>query len=425
MEAARTIRPENPTSEFDIAAERAAQWLELIADRGEVIELRAPKCQGSRKPITRSGFFDYGHLYEAARRGLIINRKAPGVYFTLNPVKRDLLARRCNRDDVSEKGTLATDADIVRRRWMLVDIDPLRPAEVSSTDTEKSLAREVVLQVRDFLNKSGWPEPILADSGNGFHLLYRIDLATDDGETVKNCLRALAHKFNSPAVHVDTSVFNPSRIVKLYGSTSRKGDSTAERPHRLSELIEIPDLILTVPDSRLSALAATAPKEEKATAAPSAMPAVAGNREKFLKRVLSYVEKIPPAISGQGGHRQAMYVACILVQRLCLTRDEALPIFETWNTTCQPPWSASEIDHKLREAEKETPRGELLEKWEQEDKEAKEQRKKKRESNKSEPGEWDGLFVALGERDPDTEKLVLNPRRTLPGANDYDLRRLY
>jgi len=27
-------------------------------------------------------------------------------------------------------------------------------------------------------------------------------------------------------------VFNPARICKLYGTLSRKGDSTPERPHR-------------------------------------------------------------------------------------------------------------------------------------------------------------------------------------------------
>jgi hypothetical protein len=40
--------------------------------------------------------------------------------------------------------------------------------------------------------------------------------------------------FSTDRVKVDTVVFNPSRIGKLYGSTSRKGDDTADRPHRRS-----------------------------------------------------------------------------------------------------------------------------------------------------------------------------------------------
>jgi hypothetical protein len=41
---------------------------------------------------------------------------------------------------------------------------------VSSTDDEKAVARVMVLAIRDFLTAQGWPQPIFADSGNGYHL---------------------------------------------------------------------------------------------------------------------------------------------------------------------------------------------------------------------------------------------------------------
>jgi hypothetical protein len=124
---------------------------------------------------------------------------------------------------------------------MLVDCDPKRLAGISSSETEKALAHERALAIRDFLWGAVWPPPILADSGNGWHLLYRIDLPPDDGEVVKRCLHALAARFDDARVSIDTAVFNPARIVKLYGTMARKGDSTPERPHRFSRLVEIPN----------------------------------------------------------------------------------------------------------------------------------------------------------------------------------------
>lgn len=65
--------------------------------------------------------------------------------------------------------------------------------------------------------------------------------------------------------------------------------------------------------------------------------------------VRSYVMKMDPAISGQGGHAQAYKVACKIVAQ-GLTEDEEEEIFEEWNAGCSPPWSASEVHHKLTDA---------------------------------------------------------------------------
>ena len=45
------------------------------------------------------------------------------------------------------------------------------------------------------------------------------------------------------SVKIDRTVFNPSRILKAYGSIARKGESTEDRPHRAARLLNIPDVI--------------------------------------------------------------------------------------------------------------------------------------------------------------------------------------
>jgi hypothetical protein len=110
----------------------------------------------------------------------------------------------------------------------------------------------------------GWPTPILADSGNGGHLLYALDLPVDDGGLVQRCLEAIAFRPDDDHVLIDQRVYNPARIWKLYGTRACKGDDAADRPHRLSQLIEVPEALIPVPKELLEALAASLPKAEPA-----------------------------------------------------------------------------------------------------------------------------------------------------------------
>ena len=82
-------------------------------------------------------------------------------------------------------------------------------------------------------------------SGNGYYVLYRIDLPNSDESTtlVKSVLYALASRFDSPDAHIDPSVANAARIVGLIGATKVKGDPIPDRPHRVSKLVKTPQVI--------------------------------------------------------------------------------------------------------------------------------------------------------------------------------------
>ena len=97
------------------------------------------------------------------------------------------------------------------------------------------------MTVRDDMARFGWPVPIMAISGNGYHLLYRIDLPTNDDGLIERVLLALCERYSDDSVTVDRAVHNPSRITKVIGTLARKGDDTPDRPHRRSELLEIPN----------------------------------------------------------------------------------------------------------------------------------------------------------------------------------------
>jgi hypothetical protein len=184
----------------------------------------------------------------------------PAIYVTMNPVTEALLARSANHVKARAKVTTG-DKDTVSRRWLLIDVDPVRPAGISSTDTEHQAALERARQIRFVLAEEGWPAPVLADSGNGAHLLYRIELPNDKAseKLVKSVLQALAQRFDDDVVTIDQTVFNASRITKAYGTVVRKGDDLPQRPHRLSRLLEVPAVVEPAARELLEELAAGTP----------------------------------------------------------------------------------------------------------------------------------------------------------------------
>src|SRR5215204_4975354 len=212
------------------------QTVEVLFKPGAVVEVRAFKGRE-----TVSGYYD-DHV-ALAREAKKLDGRGYAVYVTLNEVDPALLARSSNRALKVYKEPTTSDNDIVRRRWLPLDFDPARPSGVSATDAEKKAAKERALQVQAFLGERGWAEPVVADSGNGYHLLYQVDLPNDREslELVKGVLESLAFRFDDDRVKVDTTTSNAARIWKLYGTTARKGDDTQERPHRLSRLLKVPE----------------------------------------------------------------------------------------------------------------------------------------------------------------------------------------
>ncbi|PWT83058.1 MAG: hypothetical protein C5B57_07600 [Blastocatellia bacterium] len=155
-------------------------------------------------------------------------------YIVMNPVDPACLARATNRLVPFARFT-TSDRDVLQRRFLLLDFDPVRPKGVSSTADELQRALSLRDRVIDWLTTAGgWPDPIRAMSGNGGHADYRIDLPNDERsrDLIKRALGGLARMFDTPQVTIDPAVYNASRIIKVYGTVARKGDATAERPHR-------------------------------------------------------------------------------------------------------------------------------------------------------------------------------------------------
>jgi hypothetical protein len=212
---------------------------QTLFEPGQVTELRAIFKNGR----VSSGYFDDFSALADIAATIDANGAPLGIYWTLNPVNPKCLHRAKNKliDERGTKGNLTADKDILERRWLLLDFDGAdRPAGISSDNTELDAALRKALQVMKFLSGKGWERPITAMSGNGYHLLYRVQFPIDktNDDLVKKLLNSLAAIFDDSTIKLDTSVFNASRICKVYGTMARKGDDTQERPHRRAHLID-------------------------------------------------------------------------------------------------------------------------------------------------------------------------------------------
>jgi len=165
---------------------------------------------------------------------------------------------------IAKPKSATADADIAWRDWLLIDADPRRVSGVSSTDEEKAKALTVTRSIYKYLRNMGFPSPVVADSGNGYHLLYSVNMknTAENTELVKRFLQAVDMMFSDDYVEIDTSVFNASRITKLYGTFTQKGSNTEERPHRQSRLLDAPVSIMPASIQQLKKIADLAPKQE-------------------------------------------------------------------------------------------------------------------------------------------------------------------
>lgn len=192
----------------------------VFVRESEIIEMRIMQGKG-----VVAGYFDNHEDFCKAVRE-VDKTSHNGTYFTLQVIDPRLLGRSFNR--LKQGISTTSDNNVIAYRWLPIDIDPVRPSGVSSSDSELqeayNLREQVITWIADNLN---FTNPIKAMSGNGYHLLYRLpDIENNQQNRVfiKNILETLDEQFSTLKVNIDTAVFNPGRIWKLYGTTARKGD---------------------------------------------------------------------------------------------------------------------------------------------------------------------------------------------------------
>jgi len=213
---------------------------EIFVKKKEIVEVRILKVRG-QSPVwngfargTVSGYFDNFEAFKNAVTRAIKNQQA-NIYFTLQVIDPRLIGRAYNKLVATDLTT--SDNDVLFYRWIPIDLDVKRPSGISATDSELKEAIEIRGVICEWIvDAIKYPEPITAISGNGAHILIKLpkDLPVnnDSKEGIKLILNKLHNNFSTDLVEVDTSVFNPARIWKLYGTKAIKGEEVPGTQYR-------------------------------------------------------------------------------------------------------------------------------------------------------------------------------------------------
>ena len=248
---------------YEIDEQQLRKWWEVFNPSSKLVEIR---LLGKN---TYSGYFTNIDTLIAQLRPLLDHNNyqyygAMQAYFTLNEVNEDLYSREQRDVFVKKPKSTTTDGDIVRRRFVLIDLDPQRSAGISASNEEFEKAHMKCVDVYKYLLANGFKEPIITVSGNGYHCYVPCDMPNDDehNELIKKFLQSLSNIFGGDDVEVDEKVFNPARIDKLIGTWAKKGADSNERPWRISKILKVPSDLTPNDDECFKKIADLLPQEE-------------------------------------------------------------------------------------------------------------------------------------------------------------------
>lgn len=192
------------------------------------------------------------------------------IYFVLNSIDSQCYARpQCEKFIKSPKAT-TNDNDIIRRRFLLLDFDPIRKSQTNSSPEQFELAHKKAQEVYRYLRDKGFTDSIICVSGNGYHIIVPVDLPCDDetDKIIKNFYTYMGSIFSDDNVEFDEKVYTRARLTKLYSTWAKKGANVPSNPWRQSKIVYIPKQIVPTPLEKIKEIADLLPKEEPKPTAP-------------------------------------------------------------------------------------------------------------------------------------------------------------
>ena len=235
--------------------------ISLLKPDGRLFEVRI--IYDSR--ATYSGYFKSADDLIVAFQRDIREYANCNIYITLNYLNDECYSRLQRNKFLQKTKATTSDNDVQGYEWLFIDVDPHRSTEVSSSEEQVGQAKEIGNKVYAFMKNIGFYDPVFGFSGNGVHLLYRVNMrnSPENIALIKSCLQVLDMFFSTDSVQIDLKNFNPGRVCKLYGTEAQKGANTEERPHRMSKVIGNPESAKVNDIKYIEKLAGMLPKEER------------------------------------------------------------------------------------------------------------------------------------------------------------------
>lgn len=234
------------------------KWWDIFVGDGNFTEIRI---------LGRFSYSGYFRNFEnlVSRIEPYTNMDDEQIYFILNSIDKDCYARpQCEKFVKSPKVT-TTDSDIIRRKFLLLDFDPIRKSQTNSSDAQFELAHKKAQDVYRFLiREHGFTDSIICISGNGWHVLVPVDLPCnkETDKIIKDFYTYMGSVFTDDKVEFDEKVYTNARLTKLYSTVAKKGANVPSNPWRQSKIVYIPKDLKPTPIEKIKELADLLPKEE-------------------------------------------------------------------------------------------------------------------------------------------------------------------
>lgn len=244
------------TSRLDLS--EAYKWWDILRDGNQLTEIRLISNDGK----TASGIFDDIDVLIKAITPFTTDWN---IYYTINRLTNDVKGLpQYNKIIVRPKQT-CNDNTITARDYVCIDLDSVRLSGTNATEEQIAYTKQKANEVYKYLVNVGFNPCVVVFSGNGVHLYLRCAMLNNDKNTklVKRFLNALAMMFTDEHTDIDTSVFNPARIMRLPSSYSCKGNRLDKtRPQRLCKFVKIPQEIKVNDIAYFEKVAELYPEEE-------------------------------------------------------------------------------------------------------------------------------------------------------------------
>lgn len=229
------------------------------------------------------------------------------------------------------------------QRWNhYFSINAFAPGERSRRRTHVVTVRHVLLDadlgggnvVQKIASRRDLPPPsyVIHSSPDRLHVLWRVTgFGCDQVELLQ---RHLAGELNT-----DLAATPCSQTTRLPGYANHK--------YSPAPLVTIEHL-----DTRATYAPGDFPQPSAAATPPCVPPRIPTrpSATDVGERARRYLVAVEPAVAGQHGDQRTFQVCCRLVRGFALSDAQALDILAEWNARCRPPWSARELEAKLRHA---------------------------------------------------------------------------
>ncbi len=271
------------------------------------------------------------------------------IYVGLNPRDISLFDRAPNDIRALDRGANADD--VTAAMFLGVDIDPVRPKGEASTEAELQAALEVRDAIAAWARAQGFPPALLGMSGNGGHLVFAFPPMPppEVAEQLRAFTQEVRERFGDPRVAID-STFDAPRVWKAYGTLSKKGENTDERPWRRARIDALspgPSQAFLEHIMHLQVAAAAQPRR-KATASPATTEPAAN--QPGLQQTLEQCLFMQHAKDHAASLSEPLWYAMVTN----LVRFEGGPEAVHKLSEPYPGYSRRETDAKIRHAQEST-----------------------------------------------------------------------